>query len=246
MSKYYIFAAEDMYHGLHGMYEIDVVEVADESELDDIAVAMSYEVMESYAEIMDQLEEAAAESCDCDGDSEEFDQAYEDAFEDVCADNLYYYWYKIKPEFSGISCQDLQVLAYDYENFEKVYCVLKQAYYGLLVHRKECRIVDPKSGVQLSGEPPIIGKQDNGQSCDLIRRRYGFNSRFPNHNESLECSFRRKILTWKHIRQFISKPFLSLKWAAALNMVEGSGQLKNPTNRALNVTGSIEHSCNNN
>lgn len=135
LKKYYIFAAEEMYQGLHGMYNIDVVEVADEDELGTIATAMSYEVMESYAEVMDQLEDAAAEYCDCDGDSEAFDQAYEDAFEDVCADNLYYYWYEIKPEFSGYSCQDLQVLASDdYENFEKVYCVLNRRY-GVLVHR---------------------------------------------------------------------------------------------------------------
>ena len=124
LTKYYIFAADDMYQGLHGMYEVDIVEVADESELNDIAVAMSYEVMESYGEIMERLEDATAESCDCDGDSEEFDQAYEDAFEDVCADDLYYYWYKIKPEFCGYTCDDLKVVAVDsYEDFEKDYCV---------------------------------------------------------------------------------------------------------------------------
>ena len=44
----YIFAYEGSYHGLHGMYNEDVVEVQDIEEADEYGYGMAQDVVESY------------------------------------------------------------------------------------------------------------------------------------------------------------------------------------------------------
>lgn len=57
MARWVVYACEQIYGGLHGMNSISVIESDDEAEVMDYACEQSYEVMDSYSEIYDSLEE---------------------------------------------------------------------------------------------------------------------------------------------------------------------------------------------
>ena len=90
----YIFAYEDSYGGLHGMYNEDVVEVQDIEEADEYGYEMAQDVVESYG---------------CFDDDRDIEQELE--------------WriYKIK---EGISADEARVAlgSYDEEDFVAEYC----------------------------------------------------------------------------------------------------------------------------
>lgn len=90
----YIFACEGFYGGLHGMYEEDVIEVANMEEADDYGYEMAQNVIESY---------------DCFDDEEDIEQELE--------------WrvYKIK---EGISADEARAAmgSYDEAGFVAEYC----------------------------------------------------------------------------------------------------------------------------
>ena len=90
----YIFAYEGSYHGLHGMYNENVVEVQDIEEADEYGYEMAQDVVESY---------------DCFDDDEDIEQELE--------------WriYKIK---EGISAEEARAAlgSYDEEGFVAEYC----------------------------------------------------------------------------------------------------------------------------
>lgn len=119
MSKYYIFACDQMYGGLHGMYDIAVRECRSIEEAEEIATEMSYGVIDAFDNIDGLLAEDAEEAVN-NGDYEDFDSAYEDYRES----DVEFSVFQIKPEFSGYSVEDLDVLANnDYEFFEETYCI---------------------------------------------------------------------------------------------------------------------------
>ena len=90
----YIFAYEDSYGGLHGIYDADVVEVQDMEEADEYGYEMALGVVESY---------------DCFDDEEDIEQELE--------------WriYKIK---EGISAEEARaaVCSHNEEGFVAKYC----------------------------------------------------------------------------------------------------------------------------
>ena len=90
----YIFAYEDSYGGLHGMYDADVVEVQDMEEANEYGYEMALGVVESY---------------DCFDDDEDIEQELE--------------WriYKIK---EGISAEEARaaVCSHNEEGFVAEYC----------------------------------------------------------------------------------------------------------------------------
>ena len=90
----YIFACETSYCGLHGMYNVDVVEVQDMEEANEYGYEMALGVVESY---------------DCFDDDEDIEQELE--------------WriYKIK---EGISAEEARAAArlHDKEGFVAEYC----------------------------------------------------------------------------------------------------------------------------
>ena len=90
----YIFAYEDSYGGLHGMYNEDVVEVQDIEEADEYGYEMAQDVVESYG---------------CFDDDRDIEQELE--------------WriYKIK---EGISAEEARAAAclHDKEGFVAEYC----------------------------------------------------------------------------------------------------------------------------
>ena len=90
----YIFACETSYCGLHGMYNVDVVEVQDMEEANEYGYEMALSVVESY---------------DCFDDEEDIEQ------------NLEWRVYKIK---EGISVEEARAAlgSYDEEGFVAKYC----------------------------------------------------------------------------------------------------------------------------
>ena len=90
----YIFACETSYCGLHGMYNVDVVEVQDMEEANEYGYEMALGVVESY---------------DCFDDEEDIEQ------------NLEWRVYKIK---EGISAEEARaaVCSHDEEGFVAEYC----------------------------------------------------------------------------------------------------------------------------
>ena len=90
----YIFACETSYCGLHGMYNVDVVEVQDMEEANEYGYEMALAVVESY---------------DCFDDDEDIEQELE--------------WriYKIK---EGISAEEARAAVYSHneEGFVAKYC----------------------------------------------------------------------------------------------------------------------------
>ena len=90
----YIFACETSYCGLHGMYNVDVVEVQDMEEANEYGYEMALGVVESY---------------DCFDDDEDIEQELE--------------WriYKIK---EGISAEEARAAVYSHneEGFVAKYC----------------------------------------------------------------------------------------------------------------------------
>jgi len=98
---YLIYAAEQHYDGLHGMYDIDIIEVASEREADQYGEEMSYNVMNSYSGIVDTMWEEADESAALEGYNEEgperedYMQTY---VEQLQEDNLEWIVYELSNE----------------------------------------------------------------------------------------------------------------------------------------------------
>ena len=63
MNLYYIRANDQIYGGLYGMEETEIVLCNDDNEAIDWAEDLSYRVMESYSDIYETLEERVAEIC---------------------------------------------------------------------------------------------------------------------------------------------------------------------------------------
>lgn len=98
---YLIYAAEQHYGGLHGMYDIDIIEADCEREADEYGKEMSYNVMNSYSGIIDTMWEEADEAATTEGYDEEgperddYMQTYVEQLQD---DNLEWAVYKLSNE----------------------------------------------------------------------------------------------------------------------------------------------------
>lgn len=121
MARYFIWAAEQMYQGLHGIETHRVVECSSYEEACDWAQEMSIEVIESYCE--DEYRDMLNED---DFDSYEDEELAEEAFdEDLCdlkSENTCWIVTEVDEEkASGISTQELDRMFYmdDEETLKK-------------------------------------------------------------------------------------------------------------------------------
>ena len=106
--RVFIYACEDMYHGLHGIEDMRVVEVGSIEEADEYGMEMSGDVIETY----DTL-----------GDFEEFED--EEAYEEAFLEAREWYVYPIDEEKAkGKSTEELGKLASEWgsDYFIKEYC----------------------------------------------------------------------------------------------------------------------------
>lgn len=83
MAIWAIRAYDEFYGGLHGMERYDIIEGTEE-EADECGLEMSYEVIESYHDIYDSLEDDIREYCEEEGfDYDENGEEVEDIREEV-------------------------------------------------------------------------------------------------------------------------------------------------------------------
>ena len=102
MALYFIYAAEYMYQGLHGMYDYAIEEAESRDDLEAEAIGMSYDVMDSYGEISERLRSDAEEEVEFnDYDEEDYDSVLEAALNEKYEDNLYYYIIKLNPQYTA-------------------------------------------------------------------------------------------------------------------------------------------------
>lgn len=112
-----IYAYEQIFCGLHGMCTHTVVEVANEEEAEEYAIAESIDVITSYSEIMENLEENY--HYEYDDNEEEFE---DEILDELINDDVAYEIYKITKETTESLEQLNQKFYRDPEGFLEEYC----------------------------------------------------------------------------------------------------------------------------
>ena len=105
MTIYAIKAYENMYGGLHGMYDTFVGEFDSLKDANETGVQMSYEVMESYG----CIEEAIADL------AESYEDDNEEMYEQVAAENVAYSVWKLLPDYNFTPNELDEMLSEDWE-----------------------------------------------------------------------------------------------------------------------------------
>lgn len=118
--RVFIHSCEETYHGLHGIENMRVAEVATIQDADEWGRQMSEDVINSYSSILEAIEEVADEVSE-DRDSEEWQEAYAEEL----GQHLEWYVYHINEDVAkDISTEELDSIAsrlgYDY--FVEEYC----------------------------------------------------------------------------------------------------------------------------
>ena len=116
--KYFIYAAEGMYQGLHGMEDYCLIDTDDFDIVVGEAEGMSISVMEDYSSIMEDLEDTAAKVYE--RDSEE----YEDYLDALIRENMYYIIYALSDEYADITEEEVhnKVNQLGIDEFIETYC----------------------------------------------------------------------------------------------------------------------------
>jgi hypothetical protein len=117
MKRYLIYSYEQMFQGLHGINTIEVLE-GNYNEVSEIAMENSFELMETYHEIYNALDEEV-QCAVADGMDE--DEAWVEAqFENMA----FQIWKIDESKAKGISTSELNKMAWNYiDGFIKDYCI---------------------------------------------------------------------------------------------------------------------------
>lgn len=117
--KLFIYAYDQLYEGLHGMYEYTFYETDNQKEAEETAIELSCDVINSYYDIEDKLAEDADSVCD-DRESEEWETAYDEA---VMEDTAYEI-YALNEDIKDKSDDELNELVDEWsiERFVEKYC----------------------------------------------------------------------------------------------------------------------------
>lgn len=98
MSVYLIWAAENKYGGLHGIYNVDVLECDSPQWADEMGRDMSYEVMTGYSNIEEDLEDEVMEIAERDGLTEE--EEIDSLREEVYSENMTWRYWKLNDDYT--------------------------------------------------------------------------------------------------------------------------------------------------
>ena len=120
-----IIAAEGIYEGLHGIETKTIVEAPTWNEVYDIARELSLEVMESYGNIIEELEREVQEEIDFNDTVGWTDERIEELRAEVYNDNVYYNVYQLDEEkIKDDSYEQLEEEFYnDSEEFLEKYAI---------------------------------------------------------------------------------------------------------------------------
>ena len=121
MERYAVYAGDQMYGGLHGMCEHCVVDAKDSFEAKDIAIIKANEVIESYSNIYESIDETVEDYAE-EGMTED-DLA--ELRQDIVNDDLDWSIWKIdESKAEDISTDLLDQMYYnDPEGFIEEYCI---------------------------------------------------------------------------------------------------------------------------
>ena len=95
---YAVIAAEGIYQGYHGIKQKAIIEVSSLEEAHEIAAEMSIEIMDSYPDVYDELEEAIQNEIDDNDAIEWTDEEINDFRSEIYNDNIYYDLYELDEE----------------------------------------------------------------------------------------------------------------------------------------------------
>ena len=103
MSKhYFIYACEQSYAGLHGMFDMDMLYLKNLSQAEDVGLEMSIEVQHSYASIEEEYEHDLFSELEIfdEDDQEEYraTEKYAEQMEEYYIENALYHIYEITAE----------------------------------------------------------------------------------------------------------------------------------------------------
>ena len=124
MGRFYYYATENIYQGLHGIEDSGVIEAKDMSDACDFCFERCMSLMEDYDDIMTSLGERAANYLN-EEDSEDEEKFYE-MLDEVMAENALVSVWKIDEEKArGLSTEELNSIAYHEGSnyFIKEYCI---------------------------------------------------------------------------------------------------------------------------
>ena len=125
---YLIYAAEQQYGGLHGMYDIDIIEAESEHEADQYGEEMSYNVMNSYSGIIDAMWEEADEAAAIEGYNEEGyerDDYMQTYVEQLQEDNLEWMVYELSNEHTLDEYREMLEKNVYWEDIKDKYAIKK-------------------------------------------------------------------------------------------------------------------------
>ena len=125
MAIWAIRAYEELYGGLHGMYELDIVK-GSEDFAEGVAKEMSLSVMESYNEIFDQLEDDVEAQFDFYGYDCE-DEVDEEGVKEYIRSEIYGQntaWDLYELDENKLQTKDLRVLTNQFQNDEEEFLKL--------------------------------------------------------------------------------------------------------------------------
>lgn len=124
MGRFYYYATENIYQGLHGIEDSGVIEAKDMNGACDFCFERCIHLMEGEDDIMTSLGKQAAD-CLNEEDSEDEEKFY-DMLDEVMAENaLVAVWATNEEKAKGLSTKELNRIAY-YEGsnyFIKEYCI---------------------------------------------------------------------------------------------------------------------------
>lgn len=120
---YVIYAAENIYGGLHGMYDYSIFDCDSLDEAREIGYENSLEVINSYGCIYEALEAEVQECIDL-ADDTFSEEAVEELRAEIYNEDIDYNFWKIKEEIlKEYSVEEMEKMLYaDPESFIEEYC----------------------------------------------------------------------------------------------------------------------------
>ena len=120
---YVIYAAENIYGGLHGMCDYSIYDCDSLDEVREIGYENGLEVINTYGCICEDLEEELQESIDL-ADDTLSEEAVEELRAEIYNEDVDYNFWKIKEEIAGeYSVKEMEEMLYnDPEYFIEKYC----------------------------------------------------------------------------------------------------------------------------
>lgn len=123
MKRYAIFAADEMYGGLHGMRTVSVIDAESMEEALQYAEEASREILQSYDCIYKSLDEEALEYITKDMTEEEIEEIYDDVYSN---DLEFSAWLIDETKTKCFSTRELDAMIYDdFEGFIQTYCTIE-------------------------------------------------------------------------------------------------------------------------